>query len=357
MNEIVNIALIGYGNIGRRHASVIAAHPFARLTAIIDPALVDNDDTEAVQYTSVDSFLTQDSTTNAVIIATPNGLHYEHAKACLLAGRHVLVEKPVALYAHQVNDLMHIAQQQRVCLKPVWQIRYSPIIRQLKDILSNNLLGNVLWIQADCFWNRSEQYYHNHPWHGKLELDGGPLYTQFSHVMDLLIWLFGNCEASESSFFKLRDEIITDFEDSGSILLKFNEERVGVINYTTSAPKGTSSNELTLITDKVKIQLEGKYFETVKSFQPVNEVNKIQLSEQWCNYPDDIAQYCSSQLLNHFLDDILNQNPANYKDLVLPISLIEKIYLARPSVFQSHFQQIRSNSFTESEHHTKVRSV
>ncbi|TZF86436.1 Gfo/Idh/MocA family oxidoreductase (plasmid) [Pedobacter sp. BS3] len=343
MNEIINIALIGYGNIGRRHAAVIASHPFARLTAIVDPALVDSDDSEIAQYTSVDSFLTQDKITDAVVIATPNGLHYEHAKACLMAGKHVLVEKPVALYADQVSDLMHIAQQQQVCLKPVWQIRHSPVIRQLKECFSDGSLGNVLWVQADCFWNRGEQYYHNHPWHGKMELDGGPLYTQFSHVIDLLIWLLGDCEAAESSFFKLRDDIITDFEDSGSILLKFNaEQQVGVINYTTSAPEGTSSNELTIITDTVKIQLEGKYFEKVKSLQPVNKINAMQLSgEQPRDYPDDIASYCSFQLLNQYLDNVQRKLLVNHDDLFLPVSLIENIYQTRPSVFQSQFRQIR----------------
>ena len=99
------------------------------------------------------------------------------------------------------------------------QNRFSPTIKWLKDIIKSRRLGKINFVQANCFWNRNLKYYKQSDWHGKTMLDGGPLYTQFSHFIDIIYWLFGDFSKIDSNFFKFNANEYVEFEDSG--LIKF----------------------------------------------------------------------------------------------------------------------------------------
>ena len=114
------------------------------------------------------------------------------AKKSITNGKHVLIEKPMTLSSKHANFLVGHAKKNKKFVFCVMQNRFSPTIMWLKKIIDEKKLGEIFSVHVNCFWNRNKNYYESSDWHGKLDLDGGPLFTQFSHFIDILYWLFGD---------------------------------------------------------------------------------------------------------------------------------------------------------------------
>ena len=119
-----------------------------------------------------------------IAICTPNGLHAQHAIQASAAGFNVLVEKPLTIYVADAQKMIKAAQENNKALFVVKQNRYNPPVKAVKKILLEERLGKIVGFQINCFWNRTKNYYTS-PWRGTNQLDGGTLYTQFSHFIDL----------------------------------------------------------------------------------------------------------------------------------------------------------------------------
>ena len=215
----IRFAIIGYGHIGKRHAAMIEQNPDCLLTAVID---VNEEEKYGVPQTvafhkSFDSFITSGTTADIVTIATPNGLHAIQAKQALLAGHHVVIEKPMGLHTTECKDLITVASEVGRYLFCVMQNRYSPPSEWLKQLVTNEILGDIYIVQVNCYWNRDERYYKPGSWHGTKHLDGGTLFTQFSHFIDLLYWVFGDIDDINANFSSFNHKGLTDFEDSGVV--------------------------------------------------------------------------------------------------------------------------------------------
>ncbi|MDF3079036.1 MAG: gfo/Idh/MocA family oxidoreductase [Sphingobacteriaceae bacterium] len=334
MKDKVRFAILGYGTIGKRYAEIITEMSDVSLTTLIDTNTESTGQESCAIYRSLDDFLLHDKDSDVIIVATPNGLHAHHAAKCLEAKKHVLLEKPVAFTAKEAEHLMSLAKKHRRLLFPVWQIRYSPIVAALKKLIGGGALGKPLWVQANCFWNRGEGYYNNHPWHGTLSLDGGPLYTQFSHVIDLFSWLFGDVVPDEASFCKVDKHVKTEFEDTGVVNLRLGEECAGSLSYTVSAPAGTSTSELTIITENARIQVEGKYFENLTMLNTDDAEIEAEMRRAVKAVPADVAEYCRRRLVEDVCGAVLSGSRRNDKDIGGATGLIEEIYKGRTGTFE-----------------------
>ena len=113
------------------------------------------------------------------------------------------------------------------------QNRYSPPSLWLKEIIDAKKLGEIFMVQVNCYWNRDDRYYKKGGWKGTLEHDGGTLFTQFSHFIDIMYWLFGDIENIEGKFADFTHKDSTDFEDSGMITFDFLNGGMGGLNYST----------------------------------------------------------------------------------------------------------------------------
>lgn len=183
----IKFAIVGCGRIAQRHAEQINA--FGELVAVCDivfpKAVSFADEYKVGAYKSIDDLLKNETDVDVISICTPNGLHAQQSIKCLQSGFHVLVEKPMALTVDDCKAMMDAAEKSKKNLFVVKQNRFNPPVVAVKDAIEKNVLGKIFSIQLNCFWNRNKSYYQDE-WRGTKDLDGGTLFTQFSHFIDLL---------------------------------------------------------------------------------------------------------------------------------------------------------------------------
>ena len=190
---------------------------------------------QAKGYTSLSDAL-KEMTVDVVTVATPNGSHVELAMMALAAGCHVIVEKPMGLDSNSVKELHLLAQRLGKKVFGVMQNRYAPAAQWLKKTHDNGHFGDVLQVHVQCLWNRDDRYYTSGSWRGTLEHDGGPLFTQFSHFIDILMWVFGGIEIEEAHFVNQTHQGVTEFEDGGVVRFRLSRGGWGTLTFSTSEP-------------------------------------------------------------------------------------------------------------------------
>jgi UDP-N-acetyl-2-amino-2-deoxyglucuronate dehydrogenase len=263
----IRFAVVGLGHIGKRHSEMIRRNPECELVAGCD--LKDYTDFESLlskekYFTSLDEMLEKNPGIDVVNVCTPNGLHAEHALRILESGKHVVVEKPMALKRSDCEKIIHAAlkvQKQVFC---VMQNRYSPPSVWLKEMVEKKTIGEVFMVQLNCYWNRDHRYYVKGSWKGSQELDGGTLFTQFSHWVDLLFWLFGDITDIQAKFADFNHSDTTEFEDSGMVTFRFVNGGMGCINYSTAVWDKNLESSITLVGSKGSVKVGGQYMDKVE---------------------------------------------------------------------------------------------
>ena len=203
-HQKIKFAVVGCGYIGKRHLNILSQHPECELTAIIDKdshRLSELQHLNIPSFQSVDDYLSSDTETDVVIVATPNGTHASLAVQIMNQQKHVLIEKPMALKKSDAEYIIQTAKQTNRKAMVVLQNRFSPVSVWLKQLIDSNLAGKIFFVEVNCFWNRDERYYKKDSWHGTSDMDGGTLFTQFSHFIDTLYWLFGDIKNIKSRFY------------------------------------------------------------------------------------------------------------------------------------------------------------
>jgi UDP-N-acetyl-2-amino-2-deoxyglucuronate dehydrogenase len=186
---MISFGLIGYGKIGERHAEQIAVHPGAVLHGVYD-IKADRTDLASSAYPGIITYTTQadilnDPVIDIVAVCTPNGSHAEIAIAAMKAGKHVLVEKPMAIRKADCEHMIHESLNSRKSLFVVKQNRFNPPVQAVKELINSDRIGRVYSVAVNCYWNRNESYYRASDWKGKKDLDGGTLC-----IIYLGIWIY-----------------------------------------------------------------------------------------------------------------------------------------------------------------------
>ncbi|MBV22398.1 MAG: oxidoreductase [Parcubacteria group bacterium] len=334
----INFAVVGCGRIGKKHIDLIENNPRCNLVALIDTRdkkLLDMKFHNIPFFNNLDMFFKSNLDVDVVNIATPNGLHSLHAIKCLENNKHVVVEKPLALLKVDAEKIIHKSIELKKHVFIVMQNRYSPLLIWLRKILEDRILGEIFIVQVNCFWNRNEKYYKNHPWHGKKDLDGGTLFTQFSHFIDIIYWLFGDIENIVTKLYNFNHRKIIEFEDSGSVLFDFCKGGLGIINYTTSVWGKNLESSMTVIGKKGSIKISGQYMDKVEFCNIIN----YDLTET--NPPNNFSKYKVSvqnhmHVINNVIDVLQNGAEINTNALAgLKVTeIIEKIYKANSNDYE-----------------------
>ncbi len=265
--KIIHFAIAGFGHIGKRHAEMISNNPACRLAAICDTRSKEEltDGFSAVPFfNSLEEMLENSPLVDVVCIATPNGFHEQHALTSLRCHKHVVIEKPMCLTRAGCEQIITVANEQQKLVFCVMQNRYSPPSMWLKDIVSRNLLGNIYMVQVNCFWNRDERYYKPGNWHGRRDLDGGTLFTQFSHFIDMIYWVFGDIQHIRSRFYDFKKQGLTEFEDSGMVSFEFVNGGAGSLHFSTAVWDKNLESSITVIGEKGTVKVAGQYMNEVE---------------------------------------------------------------------------------------------
>jgi predicted dehydrogenase len=330
---MLKTAIIGYGNIGRKHAQVISESDRFQLSAIIDPLTPYNLPEGCPCYSSIEEMVESGTSADILAICTPNGAHAQQAIRGLESGMHVLVEKPMALTKKSAESVLHTAFNTGKKVFCVMQLRYSPLAIWLKQIIDQKLLGDLNLIEIRCYWNRNEDYYEpdyqGSEWRGKINLDGGPLFTQFSHFVDLIYWLLGEWRVHAAQFNNFSHKINTEFEDTGSIQFRLGET-MGSFLYTTATFDKNYESTITLLGSKGTVEIGGQYFDNVIYSNP----DKLAPSQS------EIERYVGDRLYGHKMiydnvDSVLssgNSITTNALDGMKVVEMIESVYKFRKYV-------------------------
>jgi UDP-N-acetyl-2-amino-2-deoxyglucuronate dehydrogenase len=263
----IKFAVIGQGHIGKRHAEMIRRHEECELIAVCDNLPKEElglSDIKEKYYHSVTEMLNSHPELDVVNVCTPNGLHAIHCSKALSAKKHVVVEKPMALTKADCESLIYKALQVHKNVFCVMQNRYSPPSVWLKEVVENKIIGDVFMVQLNCYWNRDDRYYKKGGWKGVAALDGGTLYTQFSHFIDIMYWLFGDIKDIQAKFNDFTHKDLTDFEDSGFISFNFVNGGMGSINYSTAVWDKNLESSMTIIGSKGSVKIGGQYMDKVE---------------------------------------------------------------------------------------------
>ncbi len=262
----VRFAVVGCGHIGKRHIEEILRHPEAELAAVCDILPMEALDISIVRvpfFSSLEKLLSSEVLFDVLCVCTPNGYHVEQTIEALKANKHVVCEKPFGLTTASCKAALSVASEVSRHIFCVMQNRYSPPSMWLKELLAAEKLGEIYMVQISCFWNRDQRYYSGKDWRGTLELDGGPLFTQFSHFIDILYWLFGDIKEIQANFYNFNHQYCTDFEDSGLISFGFIAGGAGSIQYTTSVWDKNLESSMVLIGSKGSVRIGGQYMNEV----------------------------------------------------------------------------------------------
>lgn len=290
----VKFAVVGCGNIGSRHLAVLEALDEARLVGFCDIDEVKLAKYSALyegvpSFTSIDELLAE-SDAEVVNVCTPHFLHAEHTVRILSTGRHALVEKPMALRVADTDRMIDAAQKSTSLLMIVKQNRYNRPVVLTREALDAGRLGRILMVQCNVIWNRYDGYYSQSPWLGRRELEGGALFTQVSHFIDLIVWMCGEVVDAGGRVETKNHSI--EIEDCGTAWLRFAGGTMGSLFWTTCAYNRNLEGSITLLGERGTIKIGGQYLNRIEHW----DVEGLPLAEniEWVDRPNAYGKYQGS---------------------------------------------------------------
>jgi len=336
MPATIQFAIIGCGRIAQRHAAHITKRGV--LAAVCD-IKKEKADALAVAhgaraYGSIEALLAGEKNLDVVAVCTPNGLHATHSIQSLDAGFHVLCEKPMAISTESARAMITAAEKNQRRLFIVKQNRFNPPVQAVKQLLQEGRLGRIFSFQLSCFWNRDAAYYQD--WRGTPDLDGGTLFTQFSHFIDLLYWMLGDVHTVQATTANYAHQGIIAFEDTGTALLEMSSGAIGTLNYTVNSHARNMEGSLTLFGEKGTVKIGGQYLNEL-AYQ---SIDGYRLPDSGPGAPPNYYGTYEGSMSNHDkvydnLVDVLQRNMpmyANAVDGLKTVEIIERIYKAAVGV-------------------------
>jgi UDP-N-acetyl-2-amino-2-deoxyglucuronate dehydrogenase len=273
----IRFALVGCGRISANHVEALRQHrERAELIAVCDnrPAALEAAmaKTGAAGFSSLDALLAG-SDADIVSLATPSGLHPQHAMRAAAAGRHVLSEKPMATKWDEGMAMVRACRDAGVKLFVVKQNRLNPTMQLLKKAIDGGRFGRIFMVNVNVFWTRPQSYYDDAPWRGRWDLDGGAFLNQASHYVDMVDWLVGPVDNVHAYTATLARDI--EAEDTGVMSLRLRRGGLASINVTMLTHGKNFEGSITILGERGTVRIGGV---------AVNQIQHWEFDEAW---PED----------------------------------------------------------------------
>jgi UDP-N-acetyl-2-amino-2-deoxyglucuronate dehydrogenase len=293
---LIKFAIVGCGRIAQKHAALNKQH--GKLVAVCDiipdKAKQLGDEYRAKYYCSLDEMLTIEKGLNVLVVCTPNGLHPMHTISGLESGLHVICEKPMAIRLSDADEMITAAAKADRELFVIKQNRFNQAVVVVKDLLEQNKLGKIFSVQLNAFWSRGADYYEN-SWHGKKNLDGGILFTQFSHFIDLLYWFFGDMEKISAYKKNFHTEYEKEIEDTLVVGFEMGNSILGTAHFTVNSYKTNMEGSLTIFGEKGTVKIGGRYLNNI-SYSQMESGELLNIHDEYNE--NDYGNYTGS-MSNH----------------------------------------------------------
>ena len=327
----LKFAIIGYGNIGKRHAFHISEHNDAILKAVCEVPLFEKpvDFPKDVNfYDNINTMLANEEI-DIVNVCTPNYLHHTHTLLALKNKKHVVCEKPMALSTAECNEMIQVAELNNKSIFVVKQNRFNEPVQQVKKLIEKKSLGKIFFVNVNCFWNRNEYYYHESIWRGKRNEDGGCLFTQFSHFVDILYYLFGDIKDCKGIVKNFNHPYI-EIEDTGSFFMQTLEGGIVNFNFSTCSHEKNMEGAITILAEKGTVKIGGQYLNTIE-YQHIDLITLPEINIQ--SKSNDYGKYQGS-MSNHdkMIDNVIKTLQGketimtNAYEGKMVVNIIEKMY-------------------------------
>jgi UDP-N-acetyl-2-amino-2-deoxyglucuronate dehydrogenase len=333
----INFAIIGCGRIATRHAEIISN--IANLAAVCDikseRAKDFSEKFNAPYFTSIESLLEEVKDIDVVSVCSPNSFHSVHTILSLRAGKNVLCEKPMAISVSECKKMMIEADKSGRDLFIVKQNRFNPPVAALKQIIDDGKLGKILNVELNCFWNRNDEYYRLSDWKGKKAIDGGTLFTQFSHFIDLLYWLIGDFKSLDAIGRNFIHNELVEFEDTGVVIGEFSSGALCTINYTVNSYKQNMEGSITVFGENGTVKIGGQYL-NVLEYQSIegHEIKGLPESRPANDYGFYQGSMSNHEKVYENVLDVLTKGgtiAANALEGMKTVDIIERIYKSMSS--------------------------
>jgi predicted dehydrogenase len=221
------------------------------------------------------------------------------------------VEKPMALSTLECDRMIAAAEETGKSIFAVKQNRYNPPVQEVKQLIVSGILGDIYMIQVNCFWNRGDAYYSESDWRGKKMKDGGCLFTQFSHFVDILYYLNGTIQQAEGLIHNYAHQHNTEVEDAGSFVMRAANDAIVNFNFTTCAYQKNMEGSITLFAEKGTVKIGGQYLNTIEYQQlegaALPEINISAKNNDYGLYQGSMSNH--DKMIQNVVDVLNNRQP------------------------------------------------
>ncbi len=310
MNKL-RIAVIGCGRISYKHVEAIINNgDECELVAVADP-VIEKAELRAKEYnekvqTEVKAFsdykkMIKDIDIDAVAIATESGYHAEIAIYCMKKGKHVIVEKPMALSTKDAEEMIKVSKDNNVKICVSHQNRFNAPIRKLRKVLEEGKFGKLINGTARILWTRNEGYYSQAPWRGTWDQDGGTLMNQCIHNIDLLQWMMGG---EIESMYAECDTFLRNIEgeDFGAIIIRFKNGAIGMIEGSACVYPKNLEETLSIFGEKGTVSIGGLAVNKIETWKFEGE--EMEVGEDKSEDPDSVYGNGHTLLFKDFIEAV-----------------------------------------------------
>lgn len=338
---MLNFALVGCGRIAKKHADILTGGELvgAKLAAVCDinreRASAFGEKYQVPFFTDMhDMMRSIGPTVDAISILTESGNHAAHALALAPYGKHLVIEKPMALTLADADAMIQACDIAGIKLFVVKQNRYNKPVVKLREALESKRFGKLVLGTVRVRWCRTQEYYDQDDWRGTWSMDGGVFANQASHHVDLLEWMLGE---PESVFAKSSTALVDiETEDTGVAVIKFRNGALGIVEATTATRPKDLEGSLSILGEKGSVEIGGFAVNEMKSWNFItpNEEDGSVIANFKQN-PPDVYGYGHVAYLQHVIDAIAHGSPAlvdgleGRKSLELIVAIYESIETGR----------------------------
>lgn len=311
---MIRFGLIGCGRIAKRHAELLGGGHVsgARLVAVCDPIHARADAIAAKfavpAHYDLDGLLARPDI-DAVAVLTPSGMHPEHAIASAKAGKHVIVEKPMALRLQDADDMIRACDEAGVKLFVVKQNRFNVPVVKAREALQAGRFGKLILGTVRVRWCRDQAYYDHDAWRGTWAYDGGVLTNQASHHIDMLEWFFGDVVSVHARATTALVKIET--EDTAVATLKFRSGALGIIEATTATRPKDLEGSLSILGEKGTVEIAGFAVNQIRHWRFVDELpSDKEVVEKFSVNPPNVYGFGHQAYYEHVVDCLTSRRSA-----------------------------------------------
>ena len=311
---MIRFGLLGCGRISERHSQLLGGRNIrgASLVAVCDPvraradAIASKFDVTATY--DIEGFLARKDI-DAVSVLTPSGMHPKHVIACAKAGKHVVVEKPMALRLQDADDMIRACDEAGVKMFIVKQNRFNVPVVKAREALDANRFGRLILGTVRVRWCRNQSYYDQDDWRGTWAYDGGVLTNQASHHIDMLEWFFGEVVSVHARSITALAKI--EAEDTAVATLKFRNGALGIIEATTATRPRDLEGSLSILGEKGSVEIAGFAVNQIRHWSFVDELaSDAEVIEKFSVNPPDVYGFGHQAYYQHVIDCLVNQRAA-----------------------------------------------